>query len=93
MDGYELANRIRQIPELHAARLFALTGYGQDSDRAQSQELGFEGHLAKPVEIETFRFVDPKSRSLTLFSGLSFHRRQSHLASCAASSVSIFGIT
>jgi signal transduction histidine kinase len=53
MDGYELANRIRQIPELRAARLFALTGYGQDSDRAQSLELGFERHLAKPIEIET----------------------------------------
>ncbi len=52
MDGYELAHRIRQIPELRSARLFALTGYGQDSDRAQSLELGFERHLAKPIEID-----------------------------------------
>ncbi len=52
MDGYELAHRMRQIPELHSARLFALTGYGQDSDRAQSLELGFERHLAKPIEID-----------------------------------------
>jgi CheY-like chemotaxis protein/two-component sensor histidine kinase len=52
MDGYELADRIRRIPELHRARLFALTGYGQDSYRAQSVGLGFERHLAKPVEVE-----------------------------------------
>ncbi len=52
MDGYELADRIRRIPELRQARLFALTGYGQDSYRAHSVGLGFERHLAKPVEIE-----------------------------------------
>ncbi len=52
MDGYELAGRIRSIPELRSARLFALTGYGQDSYRTQSVGLGFERHIAKPVELE-----------------------------------------
>ncbi len=30
--------------------LVALTGWGQDSDRQQSREAGFDGHLVKPVE-------------------------------------------
>ena len=30
MDGYELAVRLRDLPELSGVRLFALTGYGQD---------------------------------------------------------------
>ena len=49
MDGYELARRIRERPEQRRARLIALTGYGQRSDREQSSEAGFELHLVKPV--------------------------------------------
>jgi PAS domain S-box-containing protein len=52
MDGYELAERLRQQPALHDVRLIAVTGYGQESDRRRSLEAGFHAHLAKPVEIE-----------------------------------------
>ena len=64
MDGYELAGRIRSIPEIRSARLFALTGYGQDSYRAQSVGLGFERHIAKPVEIEILDSLIRKAGSL-----------------------------
>ena len=30
----------------------ALTGYGQDRDRALSRAAGFDEHLVKPVELE-----------------------------------------
>jgi CheY-like chemotaxis protein len=30
--------------------LIAMTGYGQDSDRQQSKEAGFDHHLVKPVD-------------------------------------------
>jgi CheY-like chemotaxis protein len=53
MDGYELANRLRAQPTLQDVRLIAVTGYGQESDRANSREAGFQAHLAKPVSIET----------------------------------------
>ncbi len=53
MDGYELANRLRAQPTLQDVRLIAVTGYGQESDRAKSREAGFQAHLAKPVSIET----------------------------------------
>jgi signal transduction histidine kinase/ActR/RegA family two-component response regulator len=52
MDGYELARRLRGMPELVPLRLVAVTGYGQASDRARAKEAGFDEHLAKPVAVE-----------------------------------------
>jgi CheY-like chemotaxis protein len=57
MDGYELARRIRALPELHGTRLVALTGYGTDSDRARSLEAGFDEHLVKPLALERLEAV------------------------------------
>jgi PAS domain S-box-containing protein len=50
MDGYEVARRLRARPEFARARLIALTGYGQSSDRRATSEAGFEAHLVKPVD-------------------------------------------
>ncbi|MGI8835896.1 MAG: ATP-binding protein [Pyrinomonadaceae bacterium] len=50
MNGYEVAQRLRQQPQTRNMKLIALTGYGQDSDRKLSQEAGFDHHLVKPVE-------------------------------------------
>jgi CheY-like chemotaxis protein/anti-sigma regulatory factor (Ser/Thr protein kinase) len=50
MDGYELARRIRALPEGRDLRLVALTGYGFPEDRQQSRLAGFARHLVKPVE-------------------------------------------
>jgi len=52
MDGYELARRIRQQFGTTAPRLIALTGYGQESDRARARAAGFAEHLTKPVEVD-----------------------------------------
>jgi CheY-like chemotaxis protein len=52
MDGYELARRLRQ-QEDHHIKLIAITGYGQDSDRARTRELGFAHHFVKPVDLQT----------------------------------------
>ncbi len=51
-DGYELAERLKQIPGLGAIQLVALTGYGQTLDRTRSKSAGFHGHLVKPTEVE-----------------------------------------
>jgi CheY-like chemotaxis protein len=53
MDGYELARRMRATPLGASARIYALTGYGQDSDRRRSREAGFDAHLVKPVDLDT----------------------------------------
>jgi signal transduction histidine kinase len=50
MDGYELARRLRANPQLASARLIAVTGYGQESDRRQALEAGFNEHLVKPID-------------------------------------------
>jgi len=50
MDGYEVAQRLRELPETQLAVLIALTGYGQPEDRARSKRAGFDHHLLKPVD-------------------------------------------
>ncbi|TWT66477.1 ATP-binding response regulator [Allorhodopirellula solitaria] len=49
MDGYEVAERIRRLPGGDIVKLFALTGWGQEQDRARSDVAGFDFHLVKPV--------------------------------------------
>lgn len=51
MDGYELARRIRAMPKFQHLPLIAVTGHGQESDRAKTVEFGFNGHLVKPLKI------------------------------------------
>jgi PAS domain S-box-containing protein len=52
MDGYEIARRLRADPAAKRVHLIALTGYGQEHDRARAREAGFGAHLVKPAEIE-----------------------------------------
>lgn len=51
IDGYELAQKLRQVPELATVRLFAVTGYSARSHRERSMECGFEQHIVKPIEL------------------------------------------
>ena len=56
MDGYETARRLRAQPWARSTILIALTGWGQQQDRARTAEAGFDVHLVKPVaEAELFR--------------------------------------
>jgi CheY-like chemotaxis protein len=50
MDGYAVAGALRGNPATAAARLIALTGYGQDEDRRRAAEAGFDEHLTKPAD-------------------------------------------
>jgi len=51
VDGYELARRLKQHPELKAIRLVAHTGYGSPEDRRKAQQAGFDAHLVKPADL------------------------------------------
>lgn len=53
MNGYEAARSIRA--QLGAARviLVALTGWGQEHDRRNAADAGFDHHLTKPVDPHT----------------------------------------
>ena len=58
MDGYEVARRLRDMAGLPPdLRIVALTGYGQDADRRRSADAGFNGHMVKPVDLETLTHV------------------------------------
>ena len=50
MSGLEACRRIRQQPWGRGIFIVALTGWGQDDDKRQSHEAGFDHHLVKPVE-------------------------------------------
>jgi PAS domain S-box-containing protein len=52
-DGYEIARRIRDHAWGKGIYLVALTGWGQQSDKRQAEEAGFDAHLVKPVPPET----------------------------------------
>jgi PAS domain S-box-containing protein len=52
VDGYELARRLKQNPQLASIRLVAHTGYGSPEDRRKALEAGFDAHLVKPAELE-----------------------------------------
>ena len=63
MDGYEIAERLRELPESARTVLVAITGYGQDEDRRRSREAGIDHHLVKPVSPETLhKLLDSLAR-------------------------------
>jgi PAS domain S-box-containing protein len=49
-DGYEVARRIRSSAQGRDARLIAITGWGQASDKRRAWAAGFDAHLTKPVD-------------------------------------------
>lgn len=55
MNGYDVARRIREQAWGEGVVLAAVTGWGQDHDREQAREAGFDRHLTKPVQLETVR--------------------------------------
>jgi CheY-like chemotaxis protein len=55
MDGFEVAARLRQDPRCSGLVIIALSGYGQEEDRARSLQAGFDHHLVKPVDFQAVR--------------------------------------
>ncbi|HVF59787.1 MAG TPA: ATP-binding protein [Thermoanaerobaculia bacterium] len=53
LNGYEVARRIRSQPRGQGVVLIAITGWGQEEDKRQSQEAGFDQHIVKPVDPAT----------------------------------------
>jgi CheY-like chemotaxis protein len=53
LNGYEVAQALRQEPWGGNITLIALTGWGQESDRLKAMDAGFDRHLTKPVDPDT----------------------------------------
>ena len=50
LNGYEVAQRIREHSWGASMFLIAVTGWGQEEDRQRSSEVGLDVHTVKPVE-------------------------------------------
>jgi len=51
MTGYELARRLRALPQTANAVFVAVTGYGQPGDRQRALQAGFDHHMVKPLNL------------------------------------------
>jgi len=54
VNGYDVANYVRRQPWGKSTTLIALTGWGQEKNRLESQTAGFNYHLVKPVHLDMF---------------------------------------
>ena len=63
LNGYETARRMRQETWGRQMLLVALTGWGQETDRARSDDAGFNSHLVKPVDIAEIQRVLARKRA------------------------------
>jgi signal transduction histidine kinase/ActR/RegA family two-component response regulator len=50
LDGYQLAERLRAKPAHRRTLIVAVSGYGQEEDRARSKAAGFDYHVVKPID-------------------------------------------
>jgi DNA-binding response OmpR family regulator len=57
MDGFSLAENIRNHPTLGRATLVAVTGYGDESHRTRSKQLGFAHFFVKPIDLVALEAV------------------------------------
>lgn len=57
ISGNEVCRRVRQGGLDYRPTMVALTGWGQEADRARTREAGFDRHLVKPVTLEMLREV------------------------------------
>jgi signal transduction histidine kinase len=55
MDGYEVARTLRARYPRVRSTLVALTGWGQEADRRQAREAGFDHHLVKPAQMDALK--------------------------------------
>ncbi len=57
MSGFEVARQLRQHPSSAHCFLVALSGFGQEQDRRQALDAGFDLHLTKPISLDKLRHV------------------------------------
>lgn len=52
MDGYQLLQNLRSLPQMANVPVLALTGFGRMSDIDRAHREGFTQHFTKPLDIE-----------------------------------------
>jgi CheY-like chemotaxis protein len=54
MDGYTVARKLRQNPDLASTPIVAVTSYAMMGDREKAMEAGCTGYIEKPINPDTF---------------------------------------
>jgi CheY-like chemotaxis protein len=54
MNGYELAQALRALPNYETVPMVAVTGYSMFDDRNRSLSAGFNEHVTKPIDPRAF---------------------------------------
>jgi len=52
MSGYDVCRQLKTEPEFRNTIFIAQTGWGQEKDRQEAREAGFDHHLIKPVNLD-----------------------------------------
>src|SRR2546421_7395915 len=53
MNGYELVEALRELPDYRVVPIIAVTGYSMYADRERAIQSGFDAHLTKPIDPST----------------------------------------
>ena len=53
MNGYQLAEALRSLPEYNSVPMIAVTGFSVFDDRGRAVQSGFNAHLTKPINPAT----------------------------------------
>jgi two-component system cell cycle response regulator DivK len=67
VDGYEMTQRIRTVPELKTVPIIAMTANVMQGDREKALEAGCDGYIPKPIDVDELplqiaRFLKAKGR-------------------------------
>ena len=54
MNGYQLAEVLRSLPDYESVPMVAVTGYSMFDDRSRSLNAGFNEHVTKPIDPRAF---------------------------------------
>ncbi|MHB8770111.1 MAG: response regulator [Syntrophales bacterium] len=54
MNGYDVARRLRENPDLAATPIVAVTSYAMPGDRERAMAAGCTGYIEKPIDPDTF---------------------------------------
>jgi signal transduction histidine kinase len=57
LNGYEVCERLRQLPRGQERTVVAVTGWGQPQDLRRSQQAGFDSHLVKPIDPQALNAI------------------------------------
>jgi two-component system, cell cycle response regulator DivK len=54
MSGYDLATKMRQMPQLRRSLLVAVTSYAMGGDEERARSSGCDGYISKPLNVDNF---------------------------------------